>query len=199
MKRAITCVLGCLIMILSFSVPAKSVETPIPFGFQIAKTSYTEALSILKSKEWDFREYTKKHFKEVDKKSPDKGKNTFLMVKTKKLEGINGIRLFFDKESSLDAIIIVMDPKMFPAVMDELNKKYKLVKKNLLGVDYSSDYTHVLWEIDTFYIELQRLSAHNVRLVYVTKLLYENYKDFMHKSYENFRIRSKKEDWMKEL
>ena len=199
MKKAITCITVCLITVLLFPMSANSAETPNPFGFKIAKTSYPEALSILQSKDWDFREYTKKDFKEIGKTSPDKGKNTFLMVKTKKLEGINGIRLFFNDASTLDAIIIVMDPKMFPPVMDELDSKYKVVEKNLFGRDYSTDYTHVLWEIDTLYIELQRLSAHHVRLVYVSKLLYENYKDFMHKSYENFRIRSKKEDWMKEL
>ena len=121
MKKAITCITVCLITVLLFPMSANSAETPNPFGFKIAKTSYPEALSILQSKDWDFREYTKKDFKEIGKTSPDKGKNTFLMVKTKKLEGINGIRLFFNDASTLDAIIIVMDPKMFPPVMDVLN------------------------------------------------------------------------------
>ena len=74
-----------------------------------------------------------------------------------------------------------------------------LVKENLMGEDFTDNYTHVLWEKYNIYIELQKLSAHFVRLLYVEKVLYENYKDFLIKPYERFRRREIKPDWMKEL
>jgi len=46
---------------------------------------------------------------------------------------------------------------------------------------------------------LQKLSEHFVRLLYVEKLLYENYKDFLFKPYESFRRREVKPEWMKDL
>jgi hypothetical protein len=107
--------------------------------------------------------------------------------------------LFFGRDSVLDAIIINVEPLLFPVIMDDLDQKYKVVQKKLFGESYSTDYTHVLYEKGNIYIELQKLSAHNVRLVYVSKLLYENYKDFFHKAYESFRVRQRKEPWMKDL
>jgi hypothetical protein len=68
-----------------------------------------------------------------------------------------------------------------------------------MGEDFTDNYTHVLWEKDNIYIELQKLSAHFVRLLYVEKTLYENYKDFLFKPYESFRRREIKPDWMKDL
>lgn len=178
---------------------AVSEEIPGPFGLRVDKTSYEEALKILESKKWKYEEYEKKQFKAIRTGSPDRGENTFLMVTPKKHKGINGIRLFFSRDSVLDAIMINLEPKLFPVVMDELDQKYKLVEKKLFGESYSTDYTHVLYQKGNIYIELQKLSTHNVRLVYVSKLLYENYKDFFHKAYESFRVRQRKEPWMKDL
>jgi len=194
-----------LYLILFFSVNmvgsavAVSEEIPGPFGLKVGKTSYDEALNILKSNNWKYKEYKKKQFKMIGETSPDRGKNTFLLVTPKHLKGVNGIRLFFSRDSLLDAIMINLEPKLFPVVMDELDQKYKLVQKKLFGESYSTDYTHVLYQEGNIYIELQKLSAHNVRLVYVSKLLYENYKDFFHKTYESFRVRQRKEPWMKDL
>jgi hypothetical protein len=181
------------------AVVAVSEEIPDPFDLRVGKTSYDETLNILKSNEWEYKEYEKKQFKMIGEASPERGKNTFLVVMPKHLKGLNGIRLFFGRDSVLDAIIINLEPLLFPVVMDDLDQKYKVVQKKLFGESYSTDYTHVLYEKGNIYIELQKLSAHNVRLVYVSKLLYENYKDFFHKAYESFRVRQRKEPWMKDL
>ena len=181
------------------SVIAGSEGTVNPFGFKVGKMMYDDALNLLQSNKWEYKEYEKKQFKLIGAKSPDRGKNTFLVVTPKHLEGITGMRLFFGRDSVLDAIIINLEPKLFPVVMDELDHKYKVTQKKLFGESYSTDYTHVLYERGNIYIELQKLSAHNVRLVYVPKLLYENYKDFFHKAYESFRVRQRKEPWMKDL
>ena len=174
-------------------------ERPNPFGLEVGKCTYEDCINILKARNWNHQEYEKKQFKEIDEKDPARGKNTFILAKLKDLNGARGIRLFFSKQSMLDAIIITLDPNMFVAVMDEMDTKYDLVKKNLMGEDFTENYTHVLWEKDNVYIELQKLSAHFVRLLYVEKLLYENYKDFLFKPYERFRRQEIKPDWMKGL
>jgi len=46
---------------------------------------------------------------------------------------------------------------------------------------------------------LQRLGPHFVRLVYVEKVMYENYKTFLFKTYESFRRRIIKPEWMNDL
>jgi hypothetical protein len=115
------------------------------------------------------------------------------------MQGARGIRLFFSSESMLDAVIVTLDPSMFAIVIDELDQKYDLVKKNLLGENFTENYTNVLWQKENIYIELQKLSEHFVRLLYVEKLLYENYKDFLFKPYESFRRREVKPEWMKDL
>ena len=48
-------------------------------------------------------------------------------------------------------------------------------------------------------IELQKNSPNRVRVVYVVKGLYENYKDFLNTTYESFRRQQSKLPWMKEL
>jgi hypothetical protein len=95
--------------------------------------------------------------------------------------------------------MVVIDPNLFESVLVELNDKYTLVEKQLEGKDFSVDYDHVLFRQGDHYIELQRLSAHHVRLVYVEKLLYENYRDFLLKTYEPFRHKLVRKDWMKDL
>jgi hypothetical protein len=187
--------------VLAFAWQGKGIasDPPQPFGFQAGNTSYAEAVNRLQSKRWTFQEYEKKHFHEIGVKDPNRGKNSFLLVTPQKLDGIRRMILFFSNDSVLTALIIVLEPNLFESVMDDLDKKYTLVKKNLEGQSFSSDYTHVLWEKGNNYIELQRLSPHYVRLLYVEKLLYENYREFLIKTYESFRRRLVKKDWMDQL
>ncbi|KPJ79148.1 MAG: hypothetical protein AMJ54_00360 [Deltaproteobacteria bacterium SG8_13] len=178
---------------------ALAADNPQPFGLQTGHTSYAAAVDLLQSRGWKFQEYEKKQFHEIGPQDPNRGKNTFLLVSPGKLEDIRRMILFFSSDSVLNALLIVIEPNLFESVMEDLDRKYKLVKKHLQGQSYSSDYTHVLWEKGTTYIELQRLSPHYVRLLYVEKLLYENYREFLVKTYESFRRGLVKKDWMKEL
>lgn len=188
-----------LTVILMFNSTALATESPSPFGLKVGRTTYEDCIKTLKTKKWNYLEYEKKQFKIVDEKDPARGKNTFILAKLKDMKGARGIRLFFSSQGILDAIIVTLDPDMFAVVMDELDSKYDLVKKNLMGEDFTDNYTYVLWEENNIYIELQRLSVHFVRLLYVEKLLYENYKDFLFKPYESFRRREMKPDWTKDL
>ena len=197
MKKAIIGLAVWAVIIINST--AFTAERPNPFGFEVGKTTYEDCLKSLKTKNWNYLEYEKKQFKIIDEKEPARGKNTFILAKLKDMKGARGIRLFFSSQGILDATIVTLDPDMFAVVMDELDGKYNLVKKNLMGEDFTDNYTHVLWEKDNIYIELQKLSAHFVRLIYVEKLLYENYKDFLFKPYESFRRREIKPDWMKNL
>jgi hypothetical protein len=186
-----------VILILNSTVFAA--DRPKPFGLEVGNSTYEECIKILKERNWNYQEYEKKQFKIIDEKDPARGKNTFILAKLKDMKGARGIRLFFSNQSILDAIIITLDPNMFVAVMDEMDNKYDLVKKNLMGEDFTDNYTHVLWKRDNIYIELQKLSAHFVRLLYVEKVLYENYKDFLFKPYESFRRQEIKPEWIKDL
>ena len=172
---------------------------PRPFGLEVGKSSYEACIKILKTRNWNYQEYEKKQFKIIDEKDPARGQNTFILAKLKDMRGARGIRLFFSSQSILDAIMVTLDPEMFAPVMDELDGKYDLVKKNLMGEDFTDNYTRILWEKDNIYIELQKLSAHFVRLLYVEKLLYENYKDFLFTPCESFRRQEIKPDWMKDF
>lgn len=189
-------VLTVMLILISTAFPAEKAD---PFGLEVGKTTYQACIEIFKTQDWNYQEYEKKQFKVIDEKNPARGKNTFILAKLKNMEGARGIRLFFSSQSILDAIIVTLDPDMFVAIMDELDSKYDLVRKNLMGEDFTDNYTHVLWEKGNIYIELQKLSAHFVRLLYVEKLLYENYKDFLFKPYENFRRQEIKPDWIKNL
>jgi hypothetical protein len=191
--------IAVLTVMLILDSTAFAAERPNPFELEVGKTTYEDCIKTLKTRNWNYQEYEKKEFKLIDEKDPARGKNTFILAPLKDMKGARGIRLFFSSQSILDAIIVTLDPDMFVAVMDELDGKYDLVKKNLMGEDFTDKYTHVLWQKDSIYIELQKLSAHFVRLLYVEKLLYENYKDFLFKPYESFRRRAIKPDWMKDL
>ena len=169
------------------------------FGLEIGKSTYEKCIKILEERNLNYQEYEKNQFKLIYEKDPARGKNPLILARLKDMKGARGIRLFFSSQSILDAIIVTLDPEMFASVMDELDGKYDLVKKNLMGEDFTDNYTHVLWGKDNIYIELQKLSAHFARLLYVEKVLYENYKDFLFKPYERFRRREIKPDWMKDL
>jgi hypothetical protein len=194
-------ILLTLVMILSviWGVTAYAGEPPKPFGLTIGKTTYTQALGTLQQRKWNYQEYIKKQLKPIDKKDPDRGKNTFLSVKPKDTEGVNNIMIFFGSNSVLVALIVNLDPKLFYVIWDDLDKKYDFVSKNLEGDYFTSDYPRILWQKESVYIELQKVSSHRVRLVYVEKLLYENFKDFLQKTYEPYRRKKSKKRWMDDL
>jgi hypothetical protein len=171
-----------------------------PFGFEIGKTVYKDALALLDGKQWPYEEYEKKHFKKVDKDSPQRGKKTFVLITPKDLEGVRNMMLFFNlSDSTLDCLIVVLDPKFGNVVEPQLNSKYDLVKKSDEKEDLASSYPYVLWQKGSVYIELQKPSKNRLRLVYVEKILHENYKDFLKKSYEPFRKKLAKPPWMDQL
>lgn len=194
-------ILQTLVIILSIilGVTAYAGEPPKPFDLTIGKTTYTQALETLQQRKWTYQEYIKKQLKPIDKKDPERGKNTFLSVKPKDTEGIKNIMIFFGSNSVLEALIVNLDPKLFYVIWDDLDKKYDFVSKNLEGDYFTSEYPRVLWQKESVYIELQKVSSHRVRLVYVEKLLYENFKDFLQKTYEPFRRKKSKKSWMNDL
>jgi hypothetical protein len=188
-----------LILSMIWVVTAYAGETPKPFGLTIGKTTYAQALETLEQRKWQYQEYEKKELKLIDQKDPGRGKNTFLSVNPKDTEGVNNMMIFFNGNSVLDALIVVLDPKLFYVIWDELDKKYDFVSKHLEGDYFSSDYPRILWQKENVYIELQKVSAYHVRLVYVEKLLYENYKDFLQNNYEPYRRKKSKKAWMDDL
>jgi hypothetical protein len=194
-------ILLAFVMFLSIilGVTAYAGEPPKPFDLTIGKTTYAQTLEMLQQRKWNYQEYLKKQLKLMDKKDPDRGKNTFLLVTPKDTEGVKNIMIFFDGNSALDALIINLDPKLFYIIWDELDEKYDFVSKHLDGDYFSSDYPRILWQKENVYIELQKVSSHHLRLVYVEKLLYENYKDFLQKTYEPYRRKKSKKDWMDNL
>jgi hypothetical protein len=198
MKKSIVCFL-MLIAVLLLNPIAVSAEKAQPFGLQVGRSTYENCIKIFKTRNWTFQEYEKKQFKLIDEKSPQRGKNTFIIAKLDDMKGAKSVRLFFSNKAILDAVIITLEPDMFYVVMDELDRKYDLVKKNFMGEDFTENYTFVLWQKQNLYIELQRLSAHFVRLLYVEKVLFENYKDFLFKPYESFRRRQVRPEWMEDL
>lgn len=194
-------ILPAFVMFLSiiWGVTAYAEEPPKPFGLTIGKTTYAQTLETLEQRKWNYQEYLKKQLKLMGKKDPDRGKNTFLLVTPKNTEGVKNIMIFFDGNSTLDALIVNLDPKFFFIIWDELDKKYDFVSKHLGGDYFSTDCPRILWQKENVYIELQKVSSHHVRIVYVEKLLYENYKDFLQKIYEPYRRKKSKKVWMDNL
>ena len=188
-----------IILITLLGVTAYAGEPPKPFDLTIGKTTYAQAIETLQQRKWNYQEYVKKQLKLIDKKDPASGKNTFLFVNPKDIEGVKNIMIFFNGNSTLDALIVDLDPKFFYVIWEELDKKYDFVSKNLEGDYFTSDYPRVLWQKESVYIELQKVSSHRVRLVYVEKLLYENYKDFLQKTYEPYRRKKSRKSWMDDL
>jgi len=184
---------------LAWAVKSNCAQIPKPFGLEVGKTTYKEALDMIRSRKWEYREYDKKGLDLVKEKSPQKGKNTFLYVVPKGLDGAKGILLFFSGESILDAVMVHLQPRMFEDVMDELDSKYELVKKKLVEKGAYSPYPFALWQGGNTYVELQKLSRRRVRLIYVEKPLYENYRDFLQKGRESFWPTPPKQTWINEL
>ena len=199
MKRSVVYVVGFVFLALCAMADAKSPGAVGPFGFAIGKTSYEEALNVAQQRNWRYQEYEKKHFKPIGKKDAARGKNTFVKVTPRGVEGARSILIFFNGESTVDAVIIILDPKLFEDVYQQLDGKYKLVQKSLKGEYLSADYPYVLWKKDNVNIELQKASPYRTRLVYVEKAVYENYRDFLNKHYPRFRHTQEKRTWMDEL
>jgi len=199
MKRFFLVFFSFAMVGLSSLASAESKESAKPFGFTIDKTSYEEALGIVQARKWRHQEYEKKQFKEIDKKDPLRGKNTFLKALPGDLEGVRSIFVFFDNKSTVEAMMVVIEPKMFDGVLRVLDSKYTQVERNLSGEKLDESYPYVLWEKGTDYIELQKVSAHRVRVLYVNKAVYANYRDFLNTSYERYYGKLEKKDWMNEL
>jgi hypothetical protein len=174
-------------------------ETARPFGLAIGKATYDEVRAILEARKWEFREYEKKQFREIDPGDEGQGRNTFLKASTEEMAGVRGLLLFFSPEAVLDALIVLLDPSLFEVTMEDLDDKYELVKRDLTGEYFSTNAPHVVWQKGGTLIELQKNSPNRVRVVYVVKGLYENYKDFLNTTYESFRRQQSKLPWMKEL
>lgn len=198
MKRLSLVLVGFSVLSIFLS-PAIAAEKLNPFGLIIDQALYEDVLKELKQKSWKYEEFEKKGFTRVEKNTSQQGRNTFLWVKPKNMEGLKTLYLFFNENKILEAVIGVLERQLLPDVKAELNKKYKLVKDSLLQEDQAVSYAYILWEQSSFYIELQKRGAHNLRLIYVNKTYYENYREFLHKSFESFRPRKKLPPWLKEL
>ncbi|MGB5923166.1 MAG: hypothetical protein WBH36_13130, partial [Syntrophobacteria bacterium] len=77
--------------------------------------------------------------------------------------------------------------------------KYRSVEKSLAGEKLSTSYPYALWEEGNIYIELQKVSHFRVRVLYVNKTVYTNYREFLGKSYERYRGKLERKNWMDEL
>jgi hypothetical protein len=199
MKRSVVYVASVVFLVLCSLAGAKTTGAPGPFGLVIGKTSYEEALNSAQQRKWRHQEYEKRHFKPIGKKDPSGGKNTFVKATPSDMEGIRSILLFFNSESTLDAVIIILAPKLFDVVFQQLDGKYKLLEKSLKGESLSTEYPYVLWQKDNVLIELERPGPYRTRLLYVEKALYENYREFLNKHYPRYRRTQEKRSWMDEL
>ena len=198
MKKLLLLILGASI-IMFLSIPVFAAGQPEPFGLILDKMSYEDVLNQLNQKSWQFNEYEKKDFKPVKKNSSQLGKSTFLQIKPKKMKGLKSLYLFFNQNRILEAVIMVLDHEMLASVKEVLNQKYKLVKDSLLREDPGTSFPYMLWEQGSAFIELQKLSVHIIRLVYVNKTVYENYREFFYKSYGTFRPAQEPAPWLKDL
>ena len=98
MKKSIFCFLmGIAVFILNpIAVLAEKAQ---PFGLEVGKSTYQECAQIFKLRNWAFQEYEKKQFKLIDEKSPQRGKNTFIIAKLNNMKGARSIRLFFSNKA----------------------------------------------------------------------------------------------------
>jgi hypothetical protein len=198
--RRIVAYLITLLSILVLWIPTPTYgKSPAPFGFEIGKTTYEDAVKIAQTLKLPYQEYEKRQFKILSDQDPSRGKNTFIKISPKEMKGLRSILVFLGKDSTVDAVIVPLEPNMFDSIIQELDEKYNLVTKSLHGEDPSAEYPLVRWQKENVYIEVQQPGPYLLRLVYVDKLLYENYKDFLHKTYESYRYKLDKREWMKEL
>ena len=199
MKKFVVVFLSFSMVGLSSLASAESKESAKPFGFILDKTSYEEALRIVQARKWRYGEYDKEQFREIDKKDPLRGKNTFLKTLPGDLEGVKSLFVFFDNESTVEALMVVIDPKLFDSVLQVLDSKYTKVERSLSAEKLAEPYPYATWEKGSDYIELQKISPFRVRVLYVNKAVYANYRDFLNTSYERYYGKLEKKDWMNEL
>ena len=199
MRKFVVFLISFVLVCLFSFAGAESKDSAKPFGFSIDKTSYEEALGIVQARKWKYQEYEKKQFKEIDRENPLRGKNTFLKALPGELEGVKSLFIFFGNESTVEALMVVIDPKLFDSVLQVLDSKYSKVERSLSGEKLAEPYPYATWEKGSDYIELQKVSAHRVRVLYVNKAVYANYRDFLNTSYERHYGKLEKKDWMNEL
>jgi len=199
MRKFVVFLISFVLVCLFSFASAESKDSAKPFGFTIDKTSYEEALGIVQARKWKYQEYEKKQFKEIDRENPLRGKNTFLKALPGDLEGVKSLFIFFGNESTVEALMVVIDPKLFDSVLQVLDSKYSKVERSLSGEKLAEPYPYATWEKGSDYIELQKVSAHRVRVLYVNKAVYPNYRDFLNTSYERYHGKLEKKDWMNEL
>jgi hypothetical protein len=199
MKKFVVVFLSFAMVGLSSLASAESKESAKPFGFTLDKTSYEEALRIVQTRKWRYGEYEKEQFKELDKEDPLRGKNTFLKALPGDLEGVKSLFVFFGNESTVEALMVVIDPKLFDSVLQVLDSKYTKVERSLSGEKLAEPYPYATWEKGSDYIKLQKISPFRVRVLYVNKAVYANYRDFLSTSYERYYGKLEKKDWMNEL
>ncbi|MBC8433258.1 MAG: hypothetical protein H8D96_15215 [Desulfobacterales bacterium] len=198
MKKFFSLLLGLSVLLISLS-PVIAAGPPKPFGLALDQALYNDVLNLLEQRAWGYEEFEKKGDAPVKKNSPQAGRNTFLRVKPREKEGLRTLYLFFNDKMILEAVIAGLEPRVLPDVKAELNRKYNLVKDSLMGEDSSVSYAYALWQQASFYIELQKLSPHYVRLMYVNQTYYENYREIFHKTLGTFRPRIKLVPWLNEL
>ena len=73
------------------------------------------------------------------------------------------------------------------------------MERSLSGEKLAEPYPYATWEKGSDYIELQKVSAFRVRVLYVNKAVYANYRDFLNTSYERYHGKLEKKAWMNEL
>lgn len=103
-------VLFCYLLLFSlFFLPkASCAAPPKPFDLEIGQVSYQDVLSVLQARKWNYQEYEKKQSKQIGKQDSRRGKNTFFKATPKRMEGARSIMLFFNNESTLDALILML-------------------------------------------------------------------------------------------
>lgn len=199
MKKFFVVFLSLVMVGLLSLARADSKESAKPFGFTLDKSSYEEALGIVQARNWKYHEYEKKQFKEIDSKNPLRGHNTFLKALPGDLEGVKSLFVFFSNEATVEAVMVVIEPKLFDSVLQVLDSKYSKVERSLSGEKLAEPYAYATWEKGRDYIELQKISVFRVRVLYVNKAVYANYRDFLNTSYERYYGKLEKKDWMNEL
>lgn len=199
MRKTLSVIVWLALFLVAFSPALVLGGGPSPFGLTVEGMSYEDVITVLKQRSWHFSEYDKKQLKTIPPDAAERGQNTFFRVQPKGLSGLRSMFLFFNPDRVLSAVMLGMDPRLFYTVKTSLAPKYQLVEDNSEGERLASEYPFVLWRKGEYYIELQKPFPHAVRLLYVNKLLHENYRSFLLKSYGPFKPVPPGADWIKDL
>ncbi len=123
---------------------AISADPPKPFGLVLDQATYEDVLNQFEQRSWHYDEFERKGYAPVKKNSSRAGRNTFLRVKPREMEGLRILHLFFNDNKKLEAVLAGLEPQVLPDVKIELNRKYELVKDSLMNEDSSVSYAYVL-------------------------------------------------------